>query len=148
MPLQMETRAYDFGVLRFPGWSGSFPARFHIARRKRAICFLVVSRSFPFVSRFGGYTRETRNETGPPSSSSQFRPGVISSRLDVGQQRLAHRSIRLSIALAAQLGGEFRGFQFDLLFLLFAYRSMAIGRFVPKTQPGLRSTRAAANHST
>jgi hypothetical protein len=58
----METKAYDFGPLRFHRGTASFPVRFHAYRGEQQLRFHLVSRSFPFVSRFPPYTRETRNE--------------------------------------------------------------------------------------
>jgi hypothetical protein len=58
----METKAYDFGTLRFHRGTASFPSRFPVCTGMGLLRFPLVSCSFPFVSRFPPYTRETRNE--------------------------------------------------------------------------------------
>ena len=58
----METKTYDFTPLfpHYPSFvSFSFP---YLPAGTDAPRFLLVSRLFPFVSRFTTYTMETRNE--------------------------------------------------------------------------------------
>jgi hypothetical protein len=60
----LETKHCEHYLSRFHVRCGSFPFGFHVSHGKRQPCFLSVSNSFPLVSSFHTYMRETRNESG------------------------------------------------------------------------------------